>query len=107
MTVDDLRAAWLKKAGFEAKKGKKSKRVFFRPTPRLPRPGSRKSPAQRPPAHRVFGYNNESKNFSARKGRAIRAAPLSPSRIFWKIRLSGPRTHNRAARCGRAAQRAR
>ncbi len=23
--VDDLRAAWLKKAGFEAKKGKKSK----------------------------------------------------------------------------------
>ncbi len=25
VTVDDLRAAWLKKAGFEAKKGKKSK----------------------------------------------------------------------------------
>ncbi len=33
VTVDDLRAAWLKKAGFEAKKGKKSKRVFFRPIP--------------------------------------------------------------------------
>jgi hypothetical protein len=25
VTVDDLRATWLKKAGFEAKKGKKSK----------------------------------------------------------------------------------
>ncbi len=25
VVVDDLRAAWLKKAGFEAKKGKKSK----------------------------------------------------------------------------------
>ena len=25
VTVDDLGAAWLKKAGFEAKKGKKSK----------------------------------------------------------------------------------
>ncbi len=25
VTVDDLRAAWLKKAGFEAEKGKKSK----------------------------------------------------------------------------------
>ncbi len=25
VTVDDLRAAWLKKADFEAKKGKKSK----------------------------------------------------------------------------------
>ncbi len=33
VVVDDLRAAWLQKGGFEAKKGKKSKGVFFRPIP--------------------------------------------------------------------------
>ncbi len=33
VVVDDLRAAWLKKAGFEAREGKKSKWVFFRPIP--------------------------------------------------------------------------
>ncbi len=71
----------------------------YRPIPRLARPGSRKSPAQRPPAHRIFGHNHESKNFSARKGRATRATPLSPPQIPKEIRLSGPRTRNRAARC--------
>ncbi len=77
--VDDLRAAWLKKGGFEAKKGKKSKGVFVRPISGLVRPGSRKSLAQRPSTHRGFGYNHESKYFSAKKGRATRATLLSPS----------------------------
>ncbi len=50
-------------------------------------------------AHRIFGYNHESNYFSARKVRATRATPLSPPQISKEIRLAGPWTHNRAARC--------
>ncbi len=51
-------------------------------------------------AHRSLGYNHESMYFSARKVRATRAILLSPPQISKEIRLSGPWTRNRVARCG-------
>ncbi len=45
-------------------------------------------------------YNPAPNYFSAQKVEATRAALLSPPQISKEIRLSGPRTRNRAGRCG-------